>query len=78
MAGPETSDADFTWSEFVRHNNEELAASWGNLVNRVAESDRTRTSARSLPIVDGIEDDRRWTVPCWQQSSGPRSPRSVT
>ncbi|RBP97282.1 methionine--tRNA ligase [Bifidobacterium aemilianum] len=36
IAGPETSDADFTWSEFVRHNNEELAASWGNLVNRVA------------------------------------------
>ena len=36
VAGPETSDADFTWSEFVRHNNEELAASWGNLVNRVA------------------------------------------
>ncbi|PNP87097.1 hypothetical protein BFS08_06395, partial [Gardnerella sp. KA00735] len=22
--------------EFVRHNNEELASSWGNLVNRVA------------------------------------------
>ena len=36
VAGPETSDSDFTWSEFVRHNNEELAASWGNLVNRVA------------------------------------------
>ncbi|MSS13389.1 methionine--tRNA ligase [Bifidobacterium tsurumiense] len=36
VAGPENSDADFTWSEFVRHNNEELAASWGNLVNRVA------------------------------------------
>lgn len=36
VAGPENSDADFTWSEFVRHNNEELASSWGNLVNRVA------------------------------------------
>jgi methionyl-tRNA synthetase len=36
VAGPESSDSDFTWSEFVRHNNEELAASWGNLVNRVA------------------------------------------
>ncbi|KFI59395.1 methionyl-tRNA synthetase [Bifidobacterium gallicum DSM 20093 = LMG 11596] len=36
VAGPENSDSDFTWSEFVRHNNEELAASWGNLVNRVA------------------------------------------
>lgn len=36
VAGPENSDANFTWEEFVRHNNEELAASWGNLVNRVA------------------------------------------
>ena len=36
VAGPETSDSDFTWAEFVRHNNEELASSWGNLVNRVA------------------------------------------
>ena len=35
-AGPESSDSDFTWAEFVRHNNEELASSWGNLVNRVA------------------------------------------
>ena len=36
IAGPESSDSDFTWAEFVRHNNEELASSWGNLVNRVA------------------------------------------
>lgn len=36
IAGPETSDSDFTWSEFVRHTNEELVSSWGNLVNRVA------------------------------------------
>lgn len=35
-AGPEKQDADFTWAEFVRHNNEELVAGWGNLVNRVA------------------------------------------
>ena len=34
VAGPESSDSDFTWAEFVRHNNEELASSWGNLVNR--------------------------------------------
>ena len=33
-AGPETQDADFTWSEFVRRNNDELVAGWGNLVNR--------------------------------------------
>src|SRR5438093_2174876 len=33
-AGPETQDTDFTWTEFVRRNNDELVANWGNLVNR--------------------------------------------
>lgn len=32
---PETSDSDFTWEEFLRRNNDELVARWGNLVNRV-------------------------------------------
>jgi methionyl-tRNA synthetase len=32
---PETSDMDFTWREYVRRNNDELVATWGNLVNRV-------------------------------------------
>ncbi len=33
-AGPETQDSDFTWTEFMRRNNDELVAGWGNLVNR--------------------------------------------
>ncbi len=33
-AGPENQDSDFTWSEFLRRNNDELVAGWGNLVNR--------------------------------------------
>jgi methionyl-tRNA synthetase len=33
-AGPETQDTDFTWAEFVRRNNDEVLANWGNLVNR--------------------------------------------
>ncbi|MGI8553966.1 MAG: methionine--tRNA ligase [Dehalococcoidia bacterium] len=32
---PETSDTDFTWQEYFRRNNDELVATWGNLVNRV-------------------------------------------
>jgi methionyl-tRNA synthetase len=36
-AGPETQDTDFTWSEFVRRNNDELLANWGNLVNRTVK-----------------------------------------
>ena len=37
-AGPETQDTDFTWDEFVRRNNDELLANWGNLVNRTLVS----------------------------------------
>ncbi len=37
-AGPETHDTDFTWTEFVRRNNDELVATWGNLVNRTLAS----------------------------------------
>lgn len=38
IAGPETQDTDFTWAEFVRRNNDELVATWGNLVNRVLKN----------------------------------------
>ncbi len=34
IAGPETSDADFTWAEFRRRNDDELVGTWGNLVHR--------------------------------------------
>jgi methionyl-tRNA synthetase len=34
IAGPENQDTDFTWAEFVRRNNDELVATWGNLANR--------------------------------------------
>ncbi|MBI4297832.1 MAG: methionine--tRNA ligase [Chloroflexi bacterium] len=32
---PETSDTDFSWREFYRRNNDELVATYGNLVHRV-------------------------------------------
>lgn len=32
---PETRDSDFSWADFVRRNNDELVATWGNLANRV-------------------------------------------
>ncbi|MCL2474569.1 MAG: methionine--tRNA ligase [Chloroflexi bacterium] len=31
---PESSDTDFSWREFVRRNNDELVATYGNLVQR--------------------------------------------
>jgi len=32
---PDTADTDFSWREFVRRNNDELVATYGNLVHRV-------------------------------------------
>ncbi len=32
---PESGDSEFTWQGFVDHNNNELLATWGNLVQRV-------------------------------------------
>ena len=31
---PETSDSDFSWKDFLRRNNDELVATFGNLVHR--------------------------------------------
>jgi methionyl-tRNA synthetase len=54
IAGPETQDTDFTWSEFVRRNNDELVATWGNLVNR-AVSFASRNIG-SIPSAGSLTD----------------------
>jgi methionyl-tRNA synthetase len=54
IAGPENQDTDFTWSEFVRRNNDELVATWGNLVNR-AVSFAARTVG-SIPEAGMLTD----------------------
>ncbi|HEV8602133.1 MAG TPA: methionine--tRNA ligase [Gaiellaceae bacterium] len=56
--GPETQDTDFTWSEFVRRNNDELVANWGNLVNRTLTS--VHRSFGAVPEPGELEEaDRR-------------------
>ena len=35
VAMPETRDSDWDWNEFFHRNNDDLVATWGNLVNRV-------------------------------------------
>ena len=32
---PETRDSDWNWDDYLRRNNDELVATWGNLVNRI-------------------------------------------
>jgi methionyl-tRNA synthetase len=48
-AGPENQDTDFTWSEFVRRNNDELVAGWGNLVNRTISMTAKNLGATPAP-----------------------------
>ena len=52
-ASPETQDTDFTWAEFIRRNNDELLANWGNLVNRtLTNAHRNFGSVPAPGIVD--------------------------
>jgi methionyl-tRNA synthetase len=49
---PESSDSDFSWAEFVRRNNEELVATYGNLVNRVLSFTYRNFEGRVPPMAD--------------------------
>jgi methionyl-tRNA synthetase len=49
VAGPENQDTDFTWSEFLRRNNDELVAGWGNLVNRTVSMAAKNVGAVPTP-----------------------------
>jgi len=57
VAGPETHDTDFTWSEFVRRNNDELVATWGNLVNRAVSF--AAKNGGSIPEAGDLTDADR-------------------
>jgi methionyl-tRNA synthetase len=56
IAGPENQDTDFTWSEFVRRNNDELVATWGNLVNRTLTNVSRNFGAVPQPAEHTAED----------------------
>ncbi|MDR1447642.1 MAG: methionine--tRNA ligase [Candidatus Ancillula sp.] len=68
VAGPETNDSDFTWSDFLARTNNELVAAWGNFVNRVANMiaknfgkipDISITEAVDLELLKTIQDGFR-------------------
>ena len=56
VAGPESTDTDFTWAEFLRRNNDELVAGWGNLVNR-SISMAAKNFGEIPPLVDPTPAD---------------------
>ena len=49
VAGPENQDTDFTWTEFVRRNNDELVAHLGQPGEPDAVDTRTQLRRRSRP-----------------------------
>ena len=53
VAGPENQDTDFTWDEFVRRTNFELANEWGNLVNRSISMAHKNVGAVPKPTAAG-------------------------
>jgi methionyl-tRNA synthetase len=57
VAGPENQDTDFTWAEFLRRNNDELVAGWGNLVNR-SISMAAKNFGAIPPATEPTEADR--------------------
>ena len=55
---PETSDSDFNWAEFVRRNNDELVATYGNLVHRVL-SMVGRNFDRTVPNPGDLDEESK-------------------
>lgn len=71
-AGPENQDADFTWSEFVRRTNDELVASWGNLVNRTASL--IHKNFGQIPDAGALTDDDRALLDATRSAFGTVGP----
>jgi len=55
----ETNDTDFSWREFVRRNNDELVATYGNLVNRVLTITYRNFDGKVPESVELGDDDRK-------------------
>ena len=53
---PESKDSDFSWTEFIQHNNNELVAKWGNLVNRIL-SYATKNFGAEVPTPGELHAD---------------------
>src|SRR5919201_1306725 len=62
VAGPENQDTDFTWDEFVRRANFELANEWGNLVNRSISMAAKNNGAVPAPTAPRAADEELKTL----------------
>ena len=57
IAGPENQDTDFTWAEFIRRNNDELVATWGNLVHRTLVNAQRNFGEVPAPRLEERDDE---------------------
>ena len=55
---PETGDSDFSWHEFLRRNNNELVATYGNLAHR-ALTFAYRNFDRTVPVPGELDERSR-------------------
>jgi methionyl-tRNA synthetase len=69
VAGPENQDTDFTWAEFLRRNNDELVAGWGNLVNRSVSMAAKNVGA--VPTPGELTDHDRALLAATSEAFGP-------
>ena len=56
---PEAKDTDWNWGDYWRRNNDELVATWGNLVNRIASFTAKHFEGAVPPPGELDEADRR-------------------
>jgi methionyl-tRNA synthetase len=61
---PETNDTDFSWREYVRRNNDELVATYGNLAHRVLTLTYRNFEGKVPVPVNLDETDRLMAASC--------------
>ncbi len=54
---PESQDSDWDWEDFLKRNNNELVANWGNLANRVISFANKHWGAVPTPVVPADSED---------------------
>ncbi len=58
---PETRDSDWSWGDYLRRNNDELVATWGNLVNRIV-SFTAKHFDGAVPQPNALDDADRQLI----------------
>ena len=56
---PEARDSEFAWADFVRRNNDELVATWGNLAQRVLTFAQRHWEGRVPELAGGLRPEDR-------------------